>query len=239
MNAAIVIPVYKTIPNESELMSLKQTGKIFENEVIILICPENLDCSEYLKYIPRCKICRFPAEYFKSITGYNRLLLSPVFYSAFLTYDYILITQLDVWVFDNQLKYWCEKDYDYIGAPWLEKPPLTKKINLLPMGKWMYNKVGNGGFSLRKTESHFNIASKLWSISWIFNKNEDFFWSIIVPNIFKKFNIPKLEEAVFFAFEIAPEKAFELTGKKLPFAVHAWQKHNPDFWKSLIPLPLK
>lgn len=237
MTAAIVIPVYKKTPNATELMSLKQTASIFEGEKIILVCPESLDTTAYLQLIPACETLRFNDKYFSSIQGYNRLLLSSEFYGKFSAFDYILITQTDVWVFSNQLMYWCEKHYDYIGAPWLEKPPLNKKINLLPMGKWMYRKVGNGGFSLRKVSSHLHIASRMQCIAWLFNKNEDFFWSIVAPRLFRRFRIPALEEAVFFAFEIAPDQAYELTGHKLPFGVHAWEKHQAEFWKNLIPLP--
>ena len=239
MLAAIIIPVYKPYPNHSEKASLIQTGKIFSNEKIIFICPKSLDTSEYTQLIPQSKIKTFEDKYFRSIKGYNRLLLSSTFYQSFIEFDYILIVQTDVWVFNNQLKTWCEKNYDYIGAPWIEKPPFTKKLNLLPMDKWMLGKVGNGGFSLRKISSHLKIANKLASISGIFNKNEDFFWSIIVPLIDKNFKIPVLRDAVYFAFEIAPEKAFELTNRTLPFAVHAWEKHSPAFWKTFITLPPK
>lgn len=236
MKAAIVIPVYKPIPDAAEQMSLDQTAAIFKGEAIFFVGPATLDYSYYQTKIAESTIIQFEDTYFGSIQGYNRLLLSTKFYKAFEAFGYILITQLDVWVFSNQLQHWCDKGYDYIGAPWLERPPLQKKINLLPMGKWMYRKVGNGGFSLRKVGTHTYISSKMKSISWLFNKNEDFFWSIVAPKIFRWFKIPALEEAVFFAFEIAPAQAYELTGHQLPFGVHAWQKHQPEFWKNLIPL---
>lgn len=235
--AAIVIPVYKVQPNFSETQSLKQSAGVFSNEKIILVCPQSLDVTVYTDILPVCDIIRFSNEYFSSISGYNKLLLSEGFYRSFTKFEYILIVQTDVWVFSNQLSYWCQKGYDYIGAPWIEKPPFTKKINLLPMNKWMEGKVGNGGFSLRKVSSHLNVASKLAFISWLFNKNEDFFWSLVVPKLFDTFKIPDLKEAVYFAFELAPETAYEMTGHTLPFAVHAWEKHSPKFWKTFITLP--
>lgn len=236
MKAAVVIPLYKANPNEEERASLVQTQKVFQDETILLVVPEGLDLTEYQSIMPNVEVKYFKKTYFSSIKAYNSLLLSATFYKSFKAYDYILLTQADVWVFDNQLLKWCKRNYDYIGAPWLVKPPLQKKINLLPFASLMKGKVGNGGFSLRKISSHIEISRKLSPISWIFTKNEDFFWSIIVPKFFSSFVIPKIEVAVFFAFELAPEKALKMTGGKLPFAVHAWLKHNPDFWKTFIPL---
>ncbi len=232
--STLVIPVYKKQLNHSETKSLQQIFNILGSYPIYFIGPENLDFTPYLSIIPEAGVIRFSDHYFKSLKGYNSLLLSQLFYKSFVDYEYILLTQLDVWVFENQLEHWTSLDYDYIGAPWLSEPPKQKRINLLPMGKWMLGKVGNGGFSLRKVHSHLTIASKLKWISWLFNKNEDFFWSIIVPKFYKSFRIPMAEEAVFFAFELSPEKAYEMTGHKLPFAVHAWEKHNPLFWKQFI-----
>lgn len=211
-----------------------QTSLILGTYPFIFVAPQSLDCSAYLSLIPDAQIITFPDFYFKSLKGYNSLLLSEHFYVAFKEFDYVLLTQLDVWVFEDQLAHWTSLGYDYIGAPWLSEPPKQKSINLLPMGKWMLGKVGNGGFSLRKVSSHLRIAHNLKWVSWIFNKNEDFFWSIIVPLFYKSFHIPVKEEAVFFAFELSPEKAYEMTDHKLPFAVHAWEKHSPSFWKNFI-----
>ena len=72
----------------------------------------------------------FNDTYFESIYGYNQLMLNVEFYEAF-SKKYILIYQTDAFIFKDDLNYWCEKDYDYIGAPWIrskEKLPLIKKI---------------------------------------------------------------------------------------------------------------
>jgi hypothetical protein len=67
------------------------------------------------------QISYFPEAYFKNISGYNKLLLSPVFYSRFIDYKYICICQFDTFIFRDELSYWCKKSYDYIEAPWLYK----------------------------------------------------------------------------------------------------------------------
>src|SRR3546814_12069713 len=64
-------------------------------------------------------VCSFDDGYFKDISSYNSLMMSSAFYQSFLEYKYILIHQTDAFVFNNELKEWCEKDFDYIGDPWL------------------------------------------------------------------------------------------------------------------------
>jgi hypothetical protein len=61
------------------------------------------------------------------------------FYEVFRQYEYMLIYQLDCWVFRDELEMWCDKGYDYIGAPFFVKWFVDRGIY-----------VGNGGFSLRK-----------------------------------------------------------------------------------------
>jgi hypothetical protein len=47
-------------------------------------------------------------------------MLSIDFYKRFRDYKFILIYQLDAYVFRDELEYWCEQDYDFIGAPLIE-----------------------------------------------------------------------------------------------------------------------
>ena len=37
----------------------------------------------------------------------------------------MLIYQLDAFVFQDDLAYWCQQNYDYIGAPWLRDRDFT------------------------------------------------------------------------------------------------------------------
>lgn len=99
---------------------------------------------EYPGLIPQ----RFPDRYFGSPRAHARLLLSPRFYRAFLGYDYILVHHLDALVFNDRLREWCQAGYDYIGPPWLispDTPHITEE------------KVGNGGFSLRRVRSFLRV----------------------------------------------------------------------------------
>ena len=46
------------------------------------------------------------------------MLLTADFYRRFTDYEYILIHQLDVFLFEDKLLEFCDMGYDYIGAPY-------------------------------------------------------------------------------------------------------------------------
>ena len=159
--------------------------------------------------------------------------MSSCFYSSFLDYDFMLIYQLDALVFSDELMAWCQKDYSYIGAPWIEVPPSGKKTGY-KASQLLYQKVGNGGLSLRKVKQHYRNTLFFKPLMWLFPKNEDFFWCLFISAINPWYSKPKWEEALSFAFELAPRKAYEINQHRLPFGVHAWQKYDPEFWTVFI-----
>lgn len=147
-NVAIIIPVYKSELRDKELISFYRACKILYRHPIILVCPEEMDTKTYSDIYPSLHIENFKNEYFKNVQSYNRLMLSHQFYRRFKKYKYILIYQLDAYIFRDELDFWCSQDYDYIGAPWMEGWEY-------PDEEWRFAGVGNGGFSLRKTKSAF------------------------------------------------------------------------------------
>jgi len=102
--------------------------------------------------LPGFRVKRFADRFFGSAAAHSRLLLSSLFYRAFREYRFILIYHLDSLVFSDQLTEWCRAGYDYIGAPWIvhEDAPYVDD----PL---YANKVGNGGFSLRKVDSLLKV----------------------------------------------------------------------------------
>jgi len=142
-DAVIVIPVYKDNIVMYEDISLRQCLKVFNERRIVLFGPESLDFGEYCKYSDRLTIELFADSAFRNVDSYSKLLLSPEFYKRFESYEYMLIHQLDAFVFSDELDLWCSKGYDYIGAPWFYK---WQKSHL-DGDLWA---VGNGGLSLRK-----------------------------------------------------------------------------------------
>lgn len=124
----IVIPIYKKSLNANEAKSLAQCQKVLHQYPIIFVAPESLEAD----FIPtENKVERFDDAYFKSPKTYNKLLINPLFYERFIAYEFMLIHQLDAYVFKDELEKWCQKGYDYIGAPKLklkflrEKDPLS------------------------------------------------------------------------------------------------------------------
>lgn len=261
----VIIPVYKNSIDIFEKKALLQCLKILSAHEICLVGPNGLDVSCYESLfvdinIP-FRIEIFDNLYFGNIEGYNKLMLSHQFYDRFSSYDYMLIYQLDAYVFEDKLDYWCSKNYDYIGAPWL-KPDLS-----------FFQNCGNGGFSLRKISSFLSILSmpldnKMFSLNGLYHyyqhrgllhkvkliseillkkrntmdyyvnvnpTNEDVFFSMLRWSINFKFKIPKPEEAALFSFETNPSLLYEKVGRKLPFGCHAWQKWEYDrFWSRYI-----
>lgn len=254
----IIIPIYKEKPSEDDLISLHQVFNVLKNYDKTFVHPENLDLSEYHVF-SSAKFKPFHKNYFENIYGYNQLMLSKNFYGSF-SKKYLLIYQTDAFVFRDDLQSWIEKDYDYVGAPWLrsrEKIPFFKLfwdkgfakfksfINFKGNKKWqkdkslLYNEVGNGGISLRKREKFIEVLEKLSDVVTIYLKPEnkgkfyaeDVFFSVEPQRNSIVFKKPDYKEACLFAIENKQEKAMEYNNGKLPFSCHRWNKER-DFWRN-------
>jgi hypothetical protein len=155
----------------------------------------------------------------------------------------MLLHQLDVFVFRDELLDWCERSYDYIGAPWIEETfpnaPETRKG--LPF--WIRSRlfrflppidhtVGNGGFSLRRVRTMYRALTWLRRTRHAWGgRNEDGFWSIALPECWWwYYRVPSVDEALGFSFEVNPSICYEKTKGKLPFGCHAWESNEPEFW---------
>lgn len=251
--ARVVIPIYKNSLTINEITSLERAIEILSKHPIVVIKPRSLDIDSILNKYPMLSTMDFDDSYFKGIAGYNRLMLSREFYQAFADTKYVLIYQLDAYVFADCLDEWCDKDYDYVGAPWLEKPayrlPLVSKYRRMQLW-WMkkqgkpskqeyYDKVGNGGFSLRKVDSFLRVIDRQSElVSHYANHersshyNEDVFWAMRAEG----FRYPSAMEALRFAFDKYPAYCYRLTHHELPFGCHAWYKRKMrGFWRKFIP----
>lgn len=238
MRVAVVIPIYKELLNEYEKISLHQCLRILDRYDIFFIMPIGLDITSY-----RCgkvKIMELSPDNFKSIATYNRLMLNPEFYRNFLEFDYILIYQLDGFVFCDRLDEFMAKGYDYIGAPWLDGMKLYKYsfrgielLNRFLNGVFVYCTlyVGNGGVSLRKVNSTINILEKNAGQVNDWRENEDLFFAKMGIEFPDEFKIATVEEALEFSFESNVKKCWESNHRHLPFACHAWEKWDISFWR--------
>jgi len=268
MNHIVVIPVYKNKLSQGEQISLRQCCQVLAKHPICLVTHDGLDSTEYERIANEngVRLLRenFDAHYFSGIPGYNALMMSKDFYRRFADYDYMLVHQLDAYVFRDELDLWCNKGYDYIGAPWFFNCDSHESGAEL----W---KVGNGGFSLRKIDTHIRILTRKWPVlglkeiirraktfpflkrigsivahlvGWrntmdyyvrTYTDFEDFFWCEKIPSLSIEYKIPEAKEAVAFSFELSPAYLYEQNGNQLPFGCHAWEKYEYEsFWKQYI-----
>ncbi|WP_298774690.1 DUF5672 family protein [uncultured Empedobacter sp.] len=256
---AVVIPIYRDFLDEFEKKSLESILRHFNDFEIIFAAPEGMTISSYSPYLNRINhysFIYFGSDCFKSIDAYNQLLLDEKFYQVFTAFEFILICQLDVYVFKNILIEWCNKNYDYVGAPWIGSERnfinLTfEKINEIIRslkGKKLKNterlfKVGNGGFSLRKVQKFVEISKEESKQIHLFLDTksdsdyhiEDVFWSLYVPKKYPNFKIPNWKEALDFCMDRKPKKAMKLNIGRLPMACHRFNQPIPyQFWKKFI-----
>jgi hypothetical protein len=170
-------------------------------------------------------------------------MLSVDFYNRFCNYKYLLICQTDVFIFKDDLAEWCQKDYDYIGAPWVNKAFFLFQYVLVKMGiryalqmffsHNIFKAVGNGGLSLRKVSTFLEaLAANSEATQW--TANEDFYWSFFAKINDKPLSKPPATEAALFAIEVNPRKLMKKQNNQLPMGIHAWGRYSPGFWKDYI-----
>lgn len=257
---AIVIPFHKASVSKNEKISIKHLNHYLGRYDKYLVLPEKIPNIKY-PILNTKKIFYFPDEYFASVPKYCEMINLEEFYINFKDYEYVLLYQLDVLVFSDQLKYWCEQGYDYIGAPWF-----NPTIGRLSCKKGSVLSGANGGFSLRKVNSFLKVIRlakneatrysnnplirKLWFVlavltgqshrKWLkaepvcYPFNEDGFWSYEAPKYLKDFKVAPFKVALKFGFEVSPKKYFKLNNSRLPFGCHAWEKYGKEFWKPYI-----
>lgn len=255
---AVVIPFYKSTISNLEKISLTQAAKTLAGYPLIGIKPLSLIPGEDLKTFPFTDIISFDDSYFEGIEGYNALMLSDIFYKAFLDYEFILIHQLDAFIFKDELGYWCKQPFDYIGAPWTrvkDYPDFFKALkskiqfytharfdvrhNGIPSHLQYEYRVGNGGLSLRRVKKFYELSIKLrYKMDEYLTRtehqfHEDIFWSIEVNRKHKILKIPGFKKALKFSMEQAPVRSLKTNNNQLPFGCHAWDKQL-DFWRPVF-----
>lgn len=255
----IVIPTHRPNLTADDKISLAHLKKYLYKFDTFFVIPKSISSKAFLSL--GYKVKRVDNRFFGTVRRYSQLLLTKSFYKSFSTYEFMLIYQLDVLVFSDQLEKWANSGYDYIAAPWFKSiiGYFSHKKGFPPSG-------GNGGFSLRNIKKSIKILDivnkgavrssknyivrKLWFIYAILtNKshqiwfdapadnypfNEDGFWSLEAPKYDATYKVAPFSEALKFAFERFPRKCFELNHHQLPFGVHAWKKYDEDFWEPYI-----
>lgn len=239
----IVIPVYKDKLDCIEEISIKRLIDVIgdKNYPIALVCPESLDLSVYKEYIPSLIEERFDDKYFKSTATYSQLCISYDFYNRFSEFEYMLIYQLDCYLFYDAIEKWCNEGFDYVGGPIVSTDCGWDTVKKAQKKYQPY--VGNGGFSLRKIETFKDICNpegelrttykltddKLQNIIW-----EDKYFCNDLYNIYKM-HIPSYSDAVWFGLDMSVDVIYGYFGwKGTPMGCHSWDK-NIRYWKNVLP----
>ncbi len=256
----VVIPLYKKEPGELEKVSFRHTMKVSRYDVVI-ICPENFDFSVYKQLAEgqEFEVKYFSDDYFTSQKSYSDLCVSECFYKAFSEYEYMLMCQLDAYLFDDDFSYYFDNKIDFVG------PPVYKGYGKATNPDYLG--FFNGGFCLRniaqcqkacKEIKKFKNVWKLYrkrifgkrdvlrNIAWKFKRpftkrtplcSEDRFFCNFVPGYMNDFRIATYEEAFGFGFEGVPAYMLEKRGGKLPNGCHAFNRYELwEFWKNYISL---
>ena len=261
----MVIPIYKVMPDTVEKISLGRVLNVLKLYDIIFVYPKSLSLNFYLDFFegfnfyPNFK--SFNDDYFNGIAGYNKLMLSYEFYERFAQYDYMLLYQLDAIVFSDQLDYWCDQGYDYIGAPWFEH--YGENNSKFRMSRY----AGNGGLSLRKVDSTLELLRRAEGVQYNPLKEQKFLekrWylkaffmyltrrmtlreaidrrplfedaviSKYLPDYFSDYRVAPPDVASKFAFECYPSYLYKINNDELPFGCHAFLRHEPEFWEEVF-----
>ena len=252
----VVVPVYRSELTEYEEISLRQNAEVLRSRDVVFVTPTGLDVSRHLAICPHASVETFDPEFFRGIAGYNRFMMSPELYRRFADYEYMLVCQLDAYLFRDELDDWCARGYDYVGAPWVVRRRYSrfpfKQTSALKhwyrslLGKpdkrrtrWQ---VGNGGLSLRRISSHLKATEELGDVVAEYLSHtgnhlyyEDVFFSTEVNRHGERFRYPDWREALGFSFDIKPELCYKLNGGRLPMGCHSWfGRKMRRFWFPLI-----
>lgn len=214
--AVVVIPIYREILKLSEKAALEQVRRVLGAYDICFMAPERMKGflehrGEWGEY--------WPDDCFADVRAYSHLLLTEEFYSRFIEYEYMLLYQLDAFVFSDRLQEFCLMGYDYIGAP---MPHWTG---------WKHTKVGNGGLSLRKISACLDVTKNKQEIYKRTGRGDEFefaedkFFGYCGYDEQILFTTPDARTALSFAVEYDVMKAYSrLSEDNLPFGCHAWSK---------------
>jgi hypothetical protein len=261
--AVVLIPLYKLALSEAELFSIQLALRQLKDYPISIICPDTLQ-NEFRMLTqtwdhPDIQVDYFADKYFGSTAGYNRLLKSKFFYQHYAPYEYMLIAQPDALILSDQLRSWCQKQYSYIGAPFFEGfadpihplkfigvgnggislrriPDFIKAASYI---RYIPNTLAAKPHSIfnlyelgRFIKHRLIFCINLWPL--FPRVNEDVFWGMLIPQHFDFFKVPNPEQAIAFAFDAEPRHLFALNHQNTPFACHAWERYEYDFWKDIL-----
>jgi hypothetical protein len=237
-SVVVLVPIYKEALSANEQLSLDHSLSALKGREVRFIGPQKLQGAYYQERYPDLPIEHFDPPCFESIPEYNRLLLSADFYARYEAFSFILVLQTDAIVLRDELDFWCEQAFDYIGAPWPSAFELNVQTGRFEGGNGKYVRVhvGNGGLSLRRIDKcikllqEFPIEVDLFIQS---GSSEDLFFSVM-GSLSGDFVMPNEIIASKFSMEGRPRYYVQINGGQLPMGAHAWEVNDIDFWLPVI-----
>lgn len=242
----VIIPTYKEFDQltSDEILSFHQCYKVLKNYQICIVHSFELNIELYKQYLEvhfKKNIYNksFNNSFFSSISGYNNFMLSTNFYQSFVDFKYLLIYQLDCWVFSDQLKMWCDMGYDYIGAP------IFKNFGTYKLGNEI-DVIGNGGFSLRKIRKFLDVLTWKGNVVGfkyfrkLFNQHKNI-RSILkmllgllgyhntVPYLLRWYKKDSINEDVFFSYNFQSDAIIQIQVPDIATAIKFSFDRSPQY----------
>ena len=144
----VVVPLYKDKFTAFEKRNLANTFRLLKDRYdICILCPRLLK-GDFIKrtfgFTPQ--YYREASVYFSGKNSYSKLMERPDLYDKFSAWNYMLLVQPDVWLFNKtpyNIENFLVKNPVYMGALWHED--YSRTIGMKGVT------CGNGGLSLRNT----------------------------------------------------------------------------------------
>ncbi len=241
----MLVPIYKEAPDEMDRQMLEHCLQVFCERPIVLVHPQGMNLARYTEIIGEreIRLQAFASANFISRHAYNDMLMEPWFYRAFMGYEYILVHQLDSWVFADTLDDFLSLGLDYIGcAPAREGAKQDGGLSLRRTVACMEAcKAAQSwdGISLLLRVKYLNLRDLVMIVRRKLAmpigkkrpyRGEDSFFSFAAPILKTNFRVGTPEQALRFGYCENPAWLYR-AHKKLPMGCHApFRNGNADFW---------
>ena len=219
----VVIPLYKDTFTAFEKRNLANTFRLFGDRYdICVLCPQLLSgdfVGKTFGFTPM--YCREGSIYFSGKNSYSRMMERAELYDRFSQWDYMLLVQADVWLFNNtpyKIEDYLSKESVYMGALW--HPDYSKTIGMEGVT------CGNGGLSLRNNRRLAQLLRNSNSRNERLRSVED---QYITYMLYHDGLMTSEEDAFGFSIDNFPEYWLERLDGDMPLGVHM---SKPE-WKSL------
>ena len=153
--SVLIIPWWPHSASENERVSLESINRFAGGAERVVVSP-SVSCVPPIMRISRVEV--FPESCFTDAWTYSKLLSTVDFYERFERYEQLIVVQSDVLLL-RSLDPLAGKRYpaSYVGAPWITREPT---------GALRLDGVGNGGFSLRRTQDFLDVLRSPTFPSW-------------------------------------------------------------------------